>query len=51
MVMVVVVFDFSSDDDHALLQAYVMTLLLLGCGRVNKFFRFLLQYNVANIQH
>lgn len=33
---------FTSDDDHAQLQAYVMTLVLLrGCRRVNNFFRFL----------
>ena len=44
---------FTSDDDHAQLQAYVMTLVLLrGCRRVNKFFRFLLRYNLAkNIDH
>ena len=44
---------FTSDDDHAQLQAYVMTLVLLrGCRRVNEFFRFLLRYNLAkNIDH
>ena len=53
IVMVVVFRVFTSDDDHAQLQAYVMTLVLLrGCRRVNKFFRFLLRYNLAkNIDH
>ena len=53
VVVIVMMVVFTSDDDQAQLQAYVMTVVLLrGCRRVNKFFRFLLRYNLAkNIDH